>query len=133
MVFSLKILISRLKHPKNKIVIGEPTTVTLEFKFPANQLIDSVEFQLASSRDTLGNNWELWGKSILEKNTKDIITEIGVSAGLGFRFKKLGNQIDFNYYYGLRDYKMLKKIEYFQQFQLSTSLADLWFVKRRQK
>jgi hypothetical protein len=45
----------------------------------------------------------------------------------------MGNQIDFNYYYGLRDYKMLKKIEYFQQFQLSTSLADLWFVKRRQK
>jgi len=72
-------------------------------------------------------------KSILEKDTKDIITEIGVSAGLGFRFKKMGNQIDFNYYYGLRDYKMLKKIEYFQQFQLSTSLADLWFVKRRQK
>ena len=57
------------KASKNKIIIGEPTTVTLEFKFPASQLIDSVEFQLANSTDTLGNNWELWGKSILEKNS----------------------------------------------------------------
>ena len=57
------------KASKNKIVLGEPATVTLEFKFPANQLIDSVEFQLASSGDSLGNNWELWGKSILEKKS----------------------------------------------------------------
>jgi hypothetical protein len=54
---------------KNKIVIGEPATVTLEFKFPASQLIDSVEFQLASNGDYLGNNWELWGKGIVEKNS----------------------------------------------------------------
>jgi len=57
------------KASKNKIVIGEPSTITLEFKFPANQLIDSVEFQLSSSGDSLGNNWELWDKSILEKNS----------------------------------------------------------------
>tara|TARA_B110000977_G_scaffold41348_1_gene55658 strand:+ start:3519 stop:4490 length:972 start_codon:yes stop_codon:yes gene_type:complete len=57
------------KSSKNKIAIGEPTTVTLEFKSPASQLIDSVEFQLASNGDTLGNNWELWNKSTLEKNT----------------------------------------------------------------
>ena len=54
---------------KNKIVIGEPATVTLEFKFPASQLIDSVEFQLASNGDSLGNNWELWRKGIVEKNS----------------------------------------------------------------
>ena len=57
------------KASKNKIVLGEPATVTLEFKFPASQLIDSVRFQLASSGDSLGNNWELWGKSILKKNS----------------------------------------------------------------
>ena len=57
------------KASKNKIVIGETAIVTLEFKFPASQLIDSVEFQLASSGDSLGNNWELWGKSIKEKNS----------------------------------------------------------------
>jgi hypothetical protein len=57
------------KASKNKILLGEPATVTLEFKFPASQLIDSVEFQLASSGDSLGNNWELWGKSILEKRS----------------------------------------------------------------
>ena len=57
------------KASKNKIVIGETAIVSLEFKFPASQLIDSVEFQLASSGDSLGNNWELWGKSIKEKNS----------------------------------------------------------------
>ena len=57
------------KASKNKIVIGEPTTITLEFKFSANQLIDSIEFQLSSREDSLGNNWELWDKSILEKNS----------------------------------------------------------------
>lgn len=57
------------KASKNKIVVGEPATVALEFKFPASQLIDSVEFQLASSGDSLGNNWELWEKSIVEKNS----------------------------------------------------------------
>ena len=57
------------KASKNKVVIGEPAIITLEFKFPATQLIDSVEFQLASSGDSLGNNWELWGKSTLEKNS----------------------------------------------------------------
>ena len=54
---------------KNKVVIGEPAIISLEFKFPATQLIDSVEFQLASSGDSLGNNWELWGKSTLEKKS----------------------------------------------------------------
>ena len=49
---------------------GSNAVVTLEnFKFPANQLIDSIEFQLSSSGDSLGNNWELWDKSILEKNS----------------------------------------------------------------
>ena len=72
-------------------------------------------------------------KSILEKNNQDEISEFGISTGLGLRFKKIGNQIDINYYYGLRDYEIINQKEYFQQVQLSTSLADLWFVKRRQK
>ena len=72
-------------------------------------------------------------RSILEKNKLDKISEIGFSTGLGLRFKKIGNQIDINYYYGLRDYEIINQKEYFQQVQLSTSLADLWFVKRRQK
>ena len=72
-------------------------------------------------------------KSILEKNNEDEISEFGISTGLGLRFKKIGNQIDINYYFGLRDYEIINQKEYFQQVQLSTSLADLWFVKRRQK
>jgi len=57
------------KASKNKIVIGETTNVKLEFKFPSSQLIDSVEFQLANGGDSIGNNWELWEKSSVEKSS----------------------------------------------------------------
>ena len=68
----------------------------------------------------------------MDKNQLEI-KEIALSLGVGFKFKKMGNQIDLNYYYGNRIYKNTQNKEIFQQFQLSTSLADLWFVKRRQK
>lgn len=69
---------------------------------------------------------------VLDKNQSEI-KERSVSLGFGFKFKKMGNQIDLNYYFGNRVYKNIQNEEIFQQFQLSTSLADLWFVKRRQK
>lgn len=68
----------------------------------------------------------------LDKNSLEI-KENSISLGCGFKFKKMGNQIDLNYFFGNRIYNDTKNTENFQQFQLSTSLADLWFVKRRQK
>lgn len=71
-------------------------------------------------------------KILLEKNQIEI-NENCLSVGIGFKFKKMGNQIDFNYVIGKRVYRGLQNNEKFQQFQFSTSLADIWFVKRRQK
>ena len=61
------------------------------------------------------------------------IREFGSALGLGFKFKAVGNQIDFNYYIGNREYSNTFQTELVQQIQVSVSLADLWFVKRRQK
>ena len=61
------------------------------------------------------------------------ITEVGGSLGLGFKFKPVGNQIDINYYLGFREYPDIADAELVQQVQVGISLADLWFVKRRQK
>lgn len=62
-----------------------------------------------------------------------LIKEYGASIGLGFKFKPVGNQIDVNYYIGSRNYTGYNEQELVQQFQIGVSLADLWFVRRRQK
>lgn len=61
------------------------------------------------------------------------IVELGFSIGLGFKFKPVGNQIDLSYYFGHRKYSDVPGKEFIQQIQFGISLADIWFVKRRQK
>ena len=61
------------------------------------------------------------------------ITEMGYSLGIGFKFGAVGNQIDINYYAGFREYSQSYDSEIIHQFQAGISLADIWFVKRRQK
>ena len=65
--------------------------------------------------------------------SKSMISEFGVSAGMGFKFKAVGNQLDINYYIGLRKHPILNDKESIHQLQFGVSLGDLWFVKRRQK
>ena len=67
------------------------------------------------------------------KNDSPPTTEIGYSLGFGFKFKPVGNQIDINYYIGSREHSGLKIKEMIQQIQIGVSIADIWFVKRRQK
>jgi len=69
----------------------------------------------------------------LLSNGEKSIQEYGYSAGVGFKFKTVGNQIDFNYYIGLRKYPFELNKELIQQLQVSLSLADIWFIKRRQR
>ncbi len=64
---------------------------------------------------------------------KSLTKEYGASIGLGFKFKPVENQIDVNYYIGSRNYTRYDEQELVQQFQIGISLADLWFVRRRQK
>ena len=71
--------------------------------------------------------------SYLLNNDKKSIQEYGCSLGGGFKFKPIANQIDFNFCFGYREYPMESEKELFQQLQVSLSLADMWFIKRRQK
>ena len=61
------------------------------------------------------------------------IEELGFSFGVGFKFKPVGNQINLNYYFGNRKFSNIEEKEFIQQIQVGISLADIWFVKRRQK
>lgn len=61
------------------------------------------------------------------------IEELGFSFGVGFKFKPVGNQISLNYYFGNRKFSNIAEKEFIQQIQVGISLADIWFVKRRQK
>ena len=66
-------------------------------------------------------------------NSEKVIQEYGCSIGSGYKFKSVGNQIDLNFCFGYRDYPMSSSLELYQQLQMSISLADIWFIKRRQK
>ena len=64
---------------------------------------------------------------------ENLIEEYGSSVGFGFKFKPIGNQIDMNYYIGTRKFFNSNETELVNQLQLGISIADLWFVRRRQK
>tara|TARA_B100002019_G_scaffold36382_1_gene30505 strand:+ start:308 stop:1579 length:1272 start_codon:yes stop_codon:yes gene_type:complete len=66
-------------------------------------------------------------------NSEKVIQEYGCSIGSGYKFKSVGNQIDLNFCFGYRDYPTSSSRELYQQLQMSISLADIWFIKRRQK
>ena len=69
----------------------------------------------------------------LISNDEKSIQEYGYSAGVGFKFKNVGNQIDFNYYIGFREYPFELNKELIPADASLVSLADIWFIKRRQK
>ena len=61
------------------------------------------------------------------------VRELGYSMSIGFKFKPLQNQIGLSYYQGSRSYSSIDERESVKQIQLGVSLADIWYVKRRQK
>jgi hypothetical protein len=62
------------------------------------------------------------------------ISEIGYSLGFGYKFKTVGNQIDFTYHSSLKDHSnTFLSVEHFRGFQVGISIADIWFIKRRQR
>ncbi len=66
-------------------------------------------------------------------NSEQVIKEYGCSIGSGYKFKSVGNQIDLNFCFGYRDYPKSPSREIYQQLQMSICIADIWFIKRRQK
>ncbi len=64
---------------------------------------------------------------------KNDITQVGYTVGFGYKFKAVGNQIDLTYYSGFRDYPNIHNDEKLRQFQIGLNIADIWFIKRRQR
>jgi len=60
------------------------------------------------------------------------VSEIGLGIGLGINFGIAGNQIDFGYNISKRKNVFDKNDELLQIFSIGVSIADLWFVKRRE-
>ena len=58
-----------ISSPKDIYNIGEPITLLLNLNIPADELIDSVYFKLSGNGDSLGNNWEIWDTSPIDKST----------------------------------------------------------------
>ena len=57
------------------------------------------------------------------------LIENSISFGFGFKFGLIGNQIDMSYRFGNREGLNLK--ETIQNLNISISLGDIWFLKRR--
>ncbi len=66
-------------------------------------------------------------------DNKNAITQFGYTIGFGYKFKPVGNQIDFTYYSGSREYPEIYNNEKLRQFQIGLNIADIWFIKRRQR
>ena len=57
------------------------------------------------------------------------IIENGISFGIGYKFGLMGNQIDLSFKVGNRESERQKEL--IQEFNISISLGDIWFLKRR--
>ena len=60
------------------------------------------------------------------------VSEIGLGIGFGLNFGITGNQIDFGYNVSKRKNILNVDNELLQNFSIGISVADLWFVKRRE-
>ena len=62
----------------------------------------------------------------------ELVSEIGFGIGFGLNFGITGNQIDFGYNVSKRKNILYVNEELLQNFSIGISVADLWFVKRRE-
>ena len=77
---------------------------------------------------------ELSDDSTIRIKNKNSVTEFGYSIGFGYKFKAVGNQIDFAYSSSLKSFEASDfSEEWLRGFQIGISIADIWFIKRRQR
>ena len=77
---------------------------------------------------------ELSDDSTIRIKSKNSVTEFGYSIGFGYKFKAVGNQIDFAYSSSLKSFEASGFMEErLRGFQIGISIADIWFIKRRQR
>ena len=94
--------------------------------------IDNFTFRSGIAFSTISfDQYDLNSQSRIDN--KNGITQFGYTVGFGYKFKTVGNQIDFTYYSGFRDYPDIHTDEKLRQFQIGLNIADIWFIKRRQR
>ena len=77
---------------------------------------------------------ELADGNTIRTKSKNNVTEFGYSIGFGYKFKAVGNQIDFAYSSSLKSFEASDfSEERLRGFQIGISIADIWFIKRRQR
>ncbi|MDG1224871.1 MAG: hypothetical protein P8O00_09875 [Candidatus Marinimicrobia bacterium] len=97
------------------------------------QLFDNFTFRSGFSVNSYTLD-EFNNFSLMRSDDKNNISEIGFSLGFGYKFKTVGNQIDFTYHSSLKDHSnSYVGEELFRGFQIGISIADIWFIKRRQR
>ena len=119
------IIPKEIRLPINDYIQSQKLISIGLFKFPddlSSNLIDNFTFRS-------GINYN----SSALKLSDNSINEIGFSWGIGYKFAAVGNRIDINYYVGFREYVQSFDSEIIHQIQFGLTLADIWFVKRRQK
>ena len=98
------------------------------FKFLDNLTLRSGLFFNNFATDKLSDD------STIRIKSKNSVTEFGYSIGFGYKFKAVGNQIDFAYSSSLKSFEASDfSEERLRGFQIGISIADIWFIKRRQR
>jgi len=98
------------------------------FKF-----LDNLTFRSGLFFNNFTTDELAYGSSIRMKS-KNNITEFGYSIGFGYKFNAVGNQIDFAYNSSLKSFEASDfSEERLRGFQIGISIADIWFIKRRQR
>ena len=126
------------------LLIGDPSKELRNIDFPINNWIyETNSFKTSFSRFANSSSLNIFDKisfrsglqycSYTLGNNEKVIQQYGCSIGSGYKFKSAGNQIDLNFCFGYREYPINSSRELYQQLQMSISLADVWFIKRRQK
>lgn len=97
------------------------------------QLFDNFTFRSGLSVNSYTLD-EYDNVSLTRLGGQNNISEVGFSLGFGYKFKTVGNQIDFTYHSSLKDHSDIYiGEEFFRGFQIGISIADIWFIKRRQR
>lgn len=73
----------------------------------------------------------VFSKALELDGYQDLLSETGVTSGLGWRFGKTGNQLDIAYSVGWRKGPLHSGSETIERLKFQLTLGDIWFVKRR--
>jgi hypothetical protein len=93
--------------------------------------ISYAKFAKPLSRDRINFRTSINYQNFNVENFKKV-SEIGLGIGFGLNFGITGNQIDFGYNVSKRKNILNVDNELLQNFSIGISVADLWFVKRRE-